>query len=418
MNRGLNRRHLLCCGATAAMGLFTVLAPQPAQAMWRNPCLEPLGRAGMLGQDTWAQALHGLDAAALWDNHAHLLGTGDSGSGCHIHPDMQQGWHPVERLRMLVIMNAACVERGAASIDQAYVQRLVNLTHDFPSGARWLLYAFDHALDDAGAERPEHTTFHVPNAYAASVANQHAQRFAWVASIHPYRLDALARLDAALAQGALAIKWLPSAMNIDLRDARLAPFYARLAATRTPLIVHCGEERAAPGARRDDLGNPLLVRAALSVGVRVIVAHCASLGHALDLDARSAPRRAAFDLFARLMDEPAWHDLLLGDISGVFQFNREPAVWRAVLQRQDWHARLLHGSDYPLPGVPLLHQLGRLVQAGLLHEDQRAGVEALRGHNPLAFDLAVKRSLRLGNLRLRDEVFDTRRHFRSTTGRV
>src|SRR4030095_5363702 len=87
------------------------------------------------------------------------------------------------------------------------------------------------------------------DAWAASVARHHDERFGWVASIHPYRDDALARLEQAIAQGALAVKWLPSAMNIDLRDPRCVPFYARLQRARLPLIVHVGEEKAVPGAR-------------------------------------------------------------------------------------------------------------------------------------------------------------------------
>lgn len=61
----------------------------------------------------------------------------------------------------------------------------------FPDGARWLLFAFEQAHDDRGRTRPDWTTFHVPNAYAAQVAAAAPQRFAWVASIHPYREDAL-----------------------------------------------------------------------------------------------------------------------------------------------------------------------------------------------------------------------------------
>ena len=218
---------------------------------------------------------------------------------------MNQWWKPVDFLRRRAILNAACVPADAPSVDRAYVERLLGHTADFPAGARWLLFAFEQAHDEQGAADADATTVHVPDRYAARIAAEHAQRFAWVASIHPYAGDALVRLDAATAQGALAIKWLPSAMNIDLRDARCRPFYERLAASRLPLIVHCGEELAVPGAGRDDLGNPLHARVPLEQGVRVVMAHCASLGHALDIDRPSAPRIAAFDLFARLMDERA-----------------------------------------------------------------------------------------------------------------
>lgn len=191
----LNRRHLLCCGAAAATGLFTALS-SPARASLRNACRTGLPPAL---QDMVAAAFDGLDPQQLWDVHTHLLGTGDSGSGCTVNAQLDQWWHPVEMLRKRFILNAACVPIDAPSVDRAYVQRLRALADDFPEGARWLLFAFDHACDDAGRPVAANTTFHVPDGYAAAVANQHGVRFAWVASIHPYRPDAMARLDAALA---------------------------------------------------------------------------------------------------------------------------------------------------------------------------------------------------------------------------
>lgn len=400
----LSRRHLLCCGAAA--GLFTSLAT-PARAGLLNTCqrgipdsLKPLVE----------RTFDGLDPTQLWDVHTHLLGTGDSGSGCAVNAQLSQWWHPVEMLRKRFILNAACVPADAPSVDRAYVQRLQALAADFPAGARWMLFAFDQACDAAGRPHAAHTTFHVPDAYAARIAAETPQRFAWVASIHPYRPDALARLDAAIANGAVALKWLPSSMNIDLRDARLRPFYDRLAAARLPVIVHCGEERAVPGAGRDELGNPLLVRTPLEHGVRVVIAHCASLGNALDLDQKRPREVSAFSLFARLMDED-WGGRLLGDISVVLQTNRHPDVARTLLTRTDWHARLLHGSDYPLPGIPAAIRLPALVSAGLLDAADVPALEALREHNPLLFDLALKRLARWRDMRLPPTVFATRRHF-------
>ncbi|MFG6485410.1 amidohydrolase family protein [Roseateles sp. BYS78W] len=400
----LTRRHLLCCGAAA--GLFTSLAG-PARAGMLNPCrsgipetLKPLVE----------RAFDGLDPTQLWDVHTHLLGTGDSGSGCSVNAQLSQWWHPVEMLRKRFILNAACVPADAPSVDRAYVQRLQALAADFPEGARWMLFAFDQACDAAGWPDTTHTTFHVPDAYAARIAADTPQRFAWVASIHPYRPDALQRLDAAIANGAVALKWLPSSMNIDLRDARLRPFYDRLAAARLPVIVHCGEEHAVPGAGRQELGNPLLVRAALAHGVRVVVAHCASLGTALDLDQKRPRLAPAFSLFARLMDED-WGDRLLGDISVVLQANRSADVARTLLTRQDWHPRLLHGSDYPLPGIPAAIRLPAVASAGLLDAADLPALEALREHNPLLFDLALKRLARWRDIRLSPVVFSTRRHF-------
>lgn len=408
----MNRRHLLrgCCGALA-LGLFTGLDAR-AGASLRNPCLAAVPAAGP-GQAMIDAAFDGIDASRLVDTHAHLLGNGDAGSGCSIHPSMHQWWRPLEVLRRHAILGAACVAADAPSVDRAYVERLQALAAGFPAGARWWLFAFEQACDDAGRPVADWTTFHVPDAYAQQVAAALPQRFAWVASIHPYRPDALARLDAAIRGGAVAVKWLPSAMNIDPRDPRCRPFCERLAQAGLPLIVHCGEEKAAPGAGREELVNPLLVRHLLAHGTRVVIAHCASLGRAHDTDRRSAPAVPAFDLFARLMDERSWQGRLHADISAVFQRNRKPAVWQAVLGRQDWHHRLLHGSDYPLPGLMPLFSLPALQNAGVLPAADIEPLTRLREHNPLLFDFVLKRRLRLGDTRLPAALFEA--HALTTT---
>jgi uncharacterized protein len=405
-----NRRHALCCGAAAVAGLFTSLQAHAALPGIDNPCLGRLPPA-LAQHDLVHAAFEGLDPHALWDVHAHLLGTGDSGSGCTVHASMSQWWRPIEVLRRHAILNAACVGGEPASVDRAYVERLVSLTHDFPAGARWLLFAFDNAHGDDGAAQPDSTTFHVPDRHARAVVTSHAERFGFVASIHPYAADALQRLNDAIANGALAIKWLPSAMNIDPRDKRCRPFYDRLAASRVPLIIHFGEEQAVPGAGRNEFGNPLLARVPLEAGVRVVMAHCASLGHAQDLDKPSAPRVPAFELFSRLMDERAHAPLLLGDVSAVLQINRSPDCVRTLIERDHWHPRLLHGSDYPLPGIPILTRPQRLADAGLLDANAVPVLLQVREHNPLLFDFVLKRSVRVGARGLSASVFDTRRHF-------
>ena len=165
-----------------------------------------------------------------------------------------------------------------------------------------------------------------------------------------------------------------------------------------------------PGAGRDELGNPLLVRAALEHGVRVVVAHCASLGTALDLDLKRPRETPAFELFARLMDE-GWGGRLLGDVSVILQTNRKPEVARRLFTREDWHPRLLHGSDYPLPGIPAAVRLPALVSAGLLDAADAPALDRLREHNPLLFDLALKRLARWRGAGLSAAVFATRPHF-------
>jgi predicted TIM-barrel fold metal-dependent hydrolase len=410
---GSRRRFLVQAGCCLGAAVATLYVPPADAAPWGTDCADALAPAAT---ELLARVLDGLDAAQLWDMHCHLLGNGDSGSGCTLHPSLTSGFNLIERIRKRVILDAAWVRADAPSIDHAYVERLARLASQFPAGARWLLFAFERAHDDAGRPDPAHTTIHVPDRYAAAVAGAQPERFGWVASVHPYRDDALEALAAAAQSGAMAVKWLPSSMNIDLRDTRSARFGERATSLGLPLIVHCGEEKAVPGARRDDLVNPLHVRAPLERGVRVIVAHCASLGHASDLDRPSAPAVPAFDLFARLMEERAHGDRLLGDISAVFQVNRRPEVWHTLLARQHWHPRLLHGSDYPLPGLKPLVSLGKLQDAGVLAGADVPALAALREANPLLFDLALKRRLRRGSAVLGEAVFATRRHFGDGAG--
>mgnify|MGYP006870844320 FL=1 len=85
------------------------------------------------------------------------------------------------------------------------------------------------------------------------------------------------------------------------------------------------------------------------------MAHCASLGEGHDTDKGGSALVPNFDLFARLMDEPAYRGNLVGDIAAVTQGNRMGVV-ATLLERRDWHDRLLNASDYPLPGVvPLIY---------------------------------------------------------------
>lgn len=402
------RRSLLklCCATPLAAAYMRAEAVD-------TECLRPLPEE-LARHELVARAWDGLDPARVRDVHAHLVGMGDSDSGARADPRGESWRYPVERVRRLVMMSAACVDDApAGAVDRRYVQRLHMLMEAMPAGVKMLLFAFDHPVGDDGRERPEQSTFFTPDEYAQAVAREHPERFDWVASIHPYREDALARLERALGAGAKAVKWLPSAMNIDPAAPRCDPFYRRLAAADLPLIVHGGEEVAVPGARKAEFNNPLRLRRALEHGVRVVVAHAASLGKARDLDAggEDGPNVRAFDLFARLMGEHRFERVLFADLSAVFQRNRELEVQRQVLTRREWHSRLLHGSDYPLPGIGFLFSTGRFVDAGWLSARDAAVLDRIRPHNPLLYEFLLKRTLAVNGTALAPAVFQGRQFF-------
>jgi uncharacterized protein len=156
-------------------------------------------------------------------------------------------------------------------------------------------------------------------------------------------------------------------MAIDLAAAQCIPFYQALKRLNLPLLTHVGMELSVEGAQREDLGHPLALRHPLDHGVRVIAAHCASLGEAPDWDAAGdrakAPLVDNFALLTRLMGEPRYEKLLFGDISASPQLNRAGAI-STIIGNQAWHPRLLNGSDYPLPGTLLRSTAGLKANRG------------------------------------------------------
>ena len=50
----------------------------------------------------------------------------------------------------------------------------------------------------------------------------------------------------------------------------------------------------------------------------------------------------------------------------------EPTTWLAMIEEDAWHARLLNGSDYPLPGVMPVFSVDYLVSLKLIEEKAAA----------------------------------------------
>ncbi len=402
----VSRRRVL-----AALAASAAAVPASARALRLfNPCLDPVLPEPLASHEIVARAFDGIDPAKVIDAHVHLLGAGGGPDGAWIGDQMRRLTNPLQYARYRFFLNASCVPSDADP-NRAFLDRLLACHRAAMPGARLMMLAFDQVHDEDGRPRPETTAFHVPNAYARAVAERHPGELEWAASVHPYRAGAVAALDAAVAGGALAVKWLPNAMGIDPASPRCDPFYEALARHRIPLLTHGGRERAVKGAGDDALGNPLLLRRALDHGVRVIVAHCASFGSGVDLDAGPrGPVVPNVDLFARLMDDPRYEHILMGDISTLMLSNRTAAALGQVLERTDWHDRLLNGSDYPVPGVPALFDLDDLVEHGFLPANAVPVLERVQDHNPLLFDFVLKRTAGRNGARFAPRVFETARH--------
>jgi uncharacterized protein len=404
----MNRRHFLL--APLALGLVSCKISFEHGA--RNPCRAPSALPkDILNSSIVKAAFQGISAPQVWDVHTHLFGTGDGGSGIWLHPDMAEGRTLSGKIQRTGYLNAGCVIDREGDRDKSMLSRITSVVNALPAGMKAMVYAFDYAHNEQGQRALEHSTFYVPDSYARDVARNHPARFEWVASIHPYRADALDALARAKAEGARAVKWLPAAQGMDPSRAQCKAYYKALAQHQLPLIVHAGKELAVKGPDTQSFGNPLRLRPALDEGVTVIVAHCASLGTDIDLDqGANGPEVDAFELFKRVFDTPAYKNTLLTDLSAVTQMNRMD-VLPALLTRTDWHPRLLNGSDYPLPGVMPLYSLEKMVEASLLEKSDVPLLRTIREHNSILFDFVLKRSIRMNGARFPAESFHTRRWF-------
>ena len=415
----MNRRRFLAAGMCAPAAALLTACDFSLEQGLMNECRAP-SKMSPEAAAMMAQAWSGLRAADTWDCHVHLFGNGHSDTRVFLGASLDRPSTVADRARRAFFMNGGCVSGDEARFDPVMVARLTALVEQLPPGSKAMLLAFDFAHDDQGEKHKELTTFAVSDAYARDVARSRPDRFEWIASIHPYRGDAIAALEQAKQEGARAVKWLPSTMAMDPSSPRCRPFYDALQRLDVPLLIHMGEEKAAHGAGRAEYCNPLHLRHPLDAGVRVIAAHCASLGTSPDLDANRdesrAPQVANFDLFTRLMDERRYEGRLYGDISALTQANRA-SVLRAFLERAPgWDGRLLNGSDYPLPGILPLFSMNRMVSDGFLAPSALPALRDLRQCNPLAFDFVLKRNLALDGKRIPASAFETRPFFDNSQG--
>lgn len=397
-----SRRHFL-----SLMGCLGLSACRSGPLLF-NPCRPARLPPHLADHELVQQAFAGLRPEQVWDGHVHLLGLGDSGNGAWVNPALRSLWHPLQYAQTRFYLNASCVV--ADNADESFLARLLALKQGFPAASRFMLLAFDYSYDESGRRRLDLSAFHTPNALAARLHRDYPEQFEWAASVHPYRADALEALEQARNAGARAVKWLPPAMGMNPGAARCDDFYAALVRLRLPLLTHGGDEHAVHGSRRQEYGNPLLLRRPLEHGVKVIVAHCASLGQGHDLDQGSnGPEVSNFSLFARLLNDPRYEGRLFGDISAVIQRNRPAPVLQTLLATEAWHSRLINGSDYPLPGVIPLISLRQLQHRGFLNNTAASVLSEVRQHNPILFDFMLKRLLRRGGKRFPAKVFESRR---------
>jgi predicted TIM-barrel fold metal-dependent hydrolase len=338
------------------------------------------------------QAFAGLDPARLVDHHVHVLAIGTSVKDAFVNPRMLRGFN-LERLKFRIYVSATGI-KNLQNADEEYLARLVRLARAAAPQGKFRILAFDKHYNAGGSVNLAKTTMYIPNDYVVGSAQKYPDTFAPVVSIHPYRADAMQELERWANAGVRYVKWLPNAMGMDPGDPAIEPFYKKMVEHKMILLSHAGEEQAVEAEEDQKLGNPLLLRKPLDLGVRVVIAHAASLGDCADLDSRERKTASCFDLFLRMMDERKYAGLLFGEISAMLQFNRMPVPLATILKRQDLHARLVNGSDYPLPAINSLIWTRSLARQGFITAAEREALNEIYDYNPLLFDFVLKRTLR------------------------
>jgi len=319
-----------------------------------------------------------------------------------VNPNSMTWKNPAHFLKLKVYMSAsglkdahlpAMTPQDSKAINDGYLTRLASLIKNgFPEGKFYLL-AFDKHYDENGNAVSALTNFYIPNNYVVERSPSFSSNFVPVISIHPARADALSELEKYAKMGVKIIKWLPNAMRIDPSLSKYDAFYEMVKKYDMAILTHVGEERAVDGEEYQILGNPLLLRRPLDMGVKIIMAHAASLGDCQDLD-NDNKQASCFELFWRLFDSPKYEKNLLGEISGMTIHTRVGEPIYRLLSRPDLHHRLINGSDYPLPAVNFIYRTSQWQKEGLISKEERADLNLIYAYNPLLFDFVSKRILK------------------------
>jgi predicted TIM-barrel fold metal-dependent hydrolase len=317
-----------------------------------------------------APAAEPSEAKPILDIHIHLIGAGDNRSGCLLSAEIQE-----KPLFKLLVDNLE-LRRRAPTIDEGYVLALAEQLQQ--SGvAKAVVLAQDAVYDDRGRLDQKRTHFYVPNDYLFQVTGRYPKLMIPCVSINPNRADATEELDRCLNKGARILKIHPPIQGVDIGQAKHKRFFRRCAEKNVLVMVHTGHEHSGP-VIDIDFANPTKLRLALDEGCTVVACHCGT--------GRSDDQPDMLPAFLKMLREYEKQGNLWGDTAVLGGFGRSRDFTR-LLADDYAKTRLLHGSDFPFPAVPLefAEKIGRL-DAVLLQLDP----------NLIRQDFALKEALGIG----------------------
>ncbi len=159
--------------------------------------------------------------------------------------------------------------------------------------------------------------------------------FLYGANLDPRSPGIEDEMDAALSDGAVLLKLMPSFQGVDPASPGCDRYWAAAAARRLPVIVHTGPEHML--ARGDDrLNSPARLERAAATGATLVCAHCGC-------QLASFVERSHFGAWKRLVRR---FPNVYGDVSGFSGIVRR--FWLGRIVRDPLlRARLVFGTDYP-----------------------------------------------------------------------
>lgn len=307
------------------------------------------------------------------DCHTHVFCWGEDPADGFLSEKTRRAW-----LTRLVLFLTGIRKEPGETLSQKIRSRLLRQLQ-----ASQLDYAVVLAQDAVyrpdGSRDEANTHFYVSNDYVLQLAEE-CPKIIPGCSINPVRPDALRELERCHAAGARLIKVHTAIQGVDPALEDFEPFYRRAAELGIALMFHTGYEHSCTVISQE-FTDPRRLGRALDCGGTVIAAHCGTCAF-FDRE----------DYYPRFIEMMHRYENLYGDtaiLAGTVRWN---ALKRLSREPEFIRARILHGSDYPLPPGRLPY----LARTGLFPPERR---------NPLDLDWRIKASFDIGE-RYGDRVLE------------
>lgn len=270
-------------------------------------------------------------ASKLIDCHVHLAALPEGTNGCYISPKMLRS-----PLFQYLMRKHGLDANNPPQANQKYVDDLLKELRQSTFVGKAVLLALDGVYDAGGTLDQPGTNFLIGNEYVLQLAQTYPDEFLPGVSINPQRRDAIDELHRCVEAGAALVKVLPNAQQFDPANTQYKAFYRAMAQRQIPLLSHVGYEFSLIG-KDQSVGDPNRLRVALDEGTTVIAAHACSYGLML-----------YEKFYPTLLDLVEKYPNFYADISALTLPNRFRMLLR-LREHPEVHARLLFGTDYPLP---------------------------------------------------------------------